>query len=143
MNEVSDPECHWVVGCLIGAASVVEKRLDRAVEEASGLSLAQLDFLDHVERCGGTLPLGKVAERLCCVRSNVTQLADRLETQGWIRRDPDPEDRRSVQAVLTAEGRRRLERGKAARAKVEREIAEAAGDGGFARTLERIHERFE
>lgn len=143
MNDRPEPDCHRVVERLMDAAGVVERRLDRAVEDASGLSLAQLDFLHHLDRCGGTLPLGKVAERLCCVRSNVTQLADRLETQGWLRREVDSEDRRSVQAVLTEEGRARLERGQAARAEVEREIAETAGDADFARTLEEIRARFE
>jgi len=143
MNHPADPECHRVVERLLGAAEAVERRLGTAVEEASGLSLAQLDFLAHVERCGGTLSLGKVAEGLCCVRSNVTQLADRLEAQGWIRREDDPEDRRCVRAVLTGEGRERLRKGQAIRAELEREIAGVAGEDEFARVLERLHERFE
>lgn len=130
-----------LVRSLLAAAEAVERRIDGAVEAASGLSVPQLDFLTEVDRAGGALPLGKVAEGLACVRSNVTQLADRLESHGWIRREPDPADRRSVRAVLTAEGRRRLEKGADARRREEDAIVEEAGDTGLARALERIGRR--
>jgi DNA-binding MarR family transcriptional regulator len=38
------------------------------------------------------------------VRSNITQLVDRLEKDGLVRRRADPNDRRGVQAALTAAG---------------------------------------
>jgi DNA-binding MarR family transcriptional regulator len=40
------------------------------------------------------------------VKSNVTQLVDRLEADGFVAREPDPHDRRTRLAVLTAAGRR-------------------------------------
>jgi DNA-binding MarR family transcriptional regulator len=39
----------------------------------------------------------------------LSQAVARLEGHGWLSRQPDPEDRRYTLAVLTAEGRRRLE----------------------------------
>lgn len=137
MNEIG-LDAHRLAQKLLGAAHSVESDLERAVQDASGLSLAQLDFLENVAEGGGSLPLGKVAEGLACVRSNVTQLADRLEAQGWIRREDDPEDRRCVCAVVTDEGRRRLSEGRAARSRVESRIFEGAGSGELARFLERI-----
>lgn len=131
-----------LVGLLLSASETVEKRLEAEVHQASGLSLAQLDFLHQLERSGGGLHLGKVAEGLACVRSNVTQLADRLQAQGLIQRANDPEDRRCVRAVLTEEGLAKLEAGAAARSEVEREIAREAGDGELAGILQRIQERF-
>lgn len=141
MNEPRSSTRQVVEG-LLSAAGAVERRLEREVEEASGLSLAQLDFLQQLERASGELALGKVAEGLCCVRSNVTQLADRLESQGWIRREHDPADRRCVRAVLTNEGRSRLARGAEARRRVEEEIAAEAGNGELGRFLERLRDRF-
>lgn len=125
MNEASSrtPEL-GIAGVLLAGAAAVAARLERSVSEASGLTVAQLWFLHHVDRHGGALPLGRVAECLSCVRSNVTQLADRLEVQGLIEREPDPADRRSVRAVLTDEGRERLRRGERARVRIERELAE-------------------
>ena len=39
-----------------------------------------------------------------------TKLADRMEQAGLIRREPCPDDRRAIFAVLTPEGRRVLDR---------------------------------
>ena len=54
---------------------------------------------------GGQLPLGQLATKLACVKSNATQLVDRLTAEKLVRRVPDPEDRRSILAELTTEGR--------------------------------------
>lgn len=113
MNKSTRPEA--LVAGIRRVATLLEAGLARGVEDASGLTLAQLSFLRCVEGGGGALSLGGVAERLCCAKSNATQLADRLEAQGLVRRVPDPADGRSVRAVLTEEGRRRLEAGEGAR----------------------------
>ena len=42
-------------------------------------------------------------------RSRVTHTAKRLETRGWVRREPTPEDGRGVALALTAAGRRLVE----------------------------------
>jgi DNA-binding MarR family transcriptional regulator len=53
----------------------------------------------------GMLPLGKVSERLQVHAASVTNAVDRLEKQGFVRRDPHPYDGRAVLAVLTPAGR--------------------------------------
>lgn len=68
------------------------------------------------------LPLGQIAERLACVKSNITQLVDRLEGDGLVQRVTDSEDRRSKRAAITAEGLRRYELGLKAKLEVEREL---------------------
>jgi DNA-binding MarR family transcriptional regulator len=103
------------------AAGAIENRLERAVE-ASGLSLAKLGVLEALATKGGSLPLGRLADLLACVRSNVTQLVDRLEADGLVRREPDPEDRRITLAVITDEGRRRYEEAARAREEAERQV---------------------
>jgi DNA-binding MarR family transcriptional regulator len=45
-----------------------------------------------------------LAECQQCARSNITQLIDRLETEGLVRRVDDPADRRGVRAEITPEG---------------------------------------
>ena len=62
----------------------------------------------------GSLPLGKIGERLQVHPASVTNAIDRLEVDGLVRRLPHPEDRRGVLAAITAAGRRA-----AARATVE------------------------
>src|SRR6478735_3002007 len=60
---------------------------------------------------GESLPLGQLAERLSCVKSNITQLVDRLEADGLVSRAPDPHDRRARLAVMTPAGRIACEAG--------------------------------
>lgn len=85
-------------------------RLESALD-SSGLTIAKFGVLRELARENEPLPLGQLAERLACVKSNITQLADRLEADGLVRRVPDAEDRRSTRAVITEEGRRRFEIG--------------------------------
>lgn len=74
---------------------------------AAGLTAARFGVLDQLERAQGPLALGEIAARQSCVRSNMTQLIDRLEADGLVRRVADPADRRSVRAELTEAGRER------------------------------------
>jgi DNA-binding MarR family transcriptional regulator len=53
--------------------------------------------------------MGDLADRLGVAMSTVTQIADRLEQRGWLRRVHDPEDRRVVRLALTEEGRELVE----------------------------------
>lgn len=91
---------------LIQSAHAVESRLEAALEGV-GMSLAQLSVLRHLVQAGEPLPLSQLAERSSCVRSNMTQLIDRLEGEGLVRRVSDASDRRSVRAALTRAGQRR------------------------------------
>jgi DNA-binding MarR family transcriptional regulator len=58
----------------------------------------------------GALPLGKMGERLMVHPTSVTNIVDRLEDQGLLRRVPHPTDRRTILAAITDEGRQRVER---------------------------------
>jgi DNA-binding MarR family transcriptional regulator len=88
---------------VIATSREVEGRVERALGEA-GLSLAKAGVLHTLTRAGGSLPLGSLAESNKCVRSNVTQLVDRLEAEGLVERQNDPDDRRVRRAVLTDAG---------------------------------------
>ncbi len=57
---------------------------------------------------GGRLRMGELARRLLVTAGGVTRLADRLEEAGLLCRQPCPGDRRSIELVLTPQGRRRL-----------------------------------
>lgn len=53
----------------------------------------------------GSLPLGKIGERLQVHPTSVTSLIDRLERDGYVERVPHPSDRRTTLARLTVAGR--------------------------------------
>jgi DNA-binding MarR family transcriptional regulator len=99
------------------AQAQIEAKLD-----ASGLSMAKLHALKTLEEAGESLPLGQLAERLSCVKSNITQLVDRLEADGFVARQPDPHDRRTRLAVLTAAGRRACKEGSRIQIAAERDV---------------------
>jgi DNA-binding MarR family transcriptional regulator len=54
----------------------------------------------------GRLPMGKMGQRLMIHPTSVTNIIDRLEQQGLVRRTPHPTDGRTTLAELTDEGRR-------------------------------------
>lgn len=89
---------------------------------ACGLSGPKLMALQRLVEAGDSLPLGQLAERLSCVKSNVTQLVDRLEADGYVSREADPNDRRSKLAVITAEGRKAYAEGIKVQEAVEQEL---------------------
>jgi DNA-binding MarR family transcriptional regulator len=96
---------------VLHTSSVLEGRVEAKLSEI-GLSLAKLAALHRLSEAGESLPLGQLAERLSCVKSNVTQLVDRLEADGLVSRASDPNDRRSRLAVLTDAGREAYEKGR-------------------------------
>ncbi len=58
----------------------------------------------------GALPLGKMGDRLMLHPTSVTNIIDRLEDQGLVRRVPHPTDRRTTLAEITDEGRAVVEK---------------------------------
>lgn len=57
----------------------------------------------------GSLPLGKMGQRLMIHPTSVTNIIDRLEAQQLVRRIPHPTDGRTTLAEITDEGRRLAE----------------------------------
>ena len=106
---------------MLHASSVLEGRLEARLSDV-GLSLAKLAALHQLTAAGESLPLGQLAERLSCVKSNVTQLIDRLEADGLVSRAADSNDRRSRLATLTDAGRVAYSKGSEIRMQAEREI---------------------
>ena len=92
-----------------------------------GLSIAKHSALSQLAKAGEPLTLSELAERLSCVRSNITQLVDRLEADGLVRRVADPADRRSVRAELTELGSDKQSAGATEVARIHSEIAERLG----------------
>jgi DNA-binding MarR family transcriptional regulator len=111
-----------LVHSLLGAAHSVEKRYEDALGKV-GLSGPKFAALTHLVQAGKTLSLSECAERMTCVRSNITQLMDRLEADGLVQRLEDPSDRRAVRAALTSLGVQRQAAGAQEVEKVQKEFA--------------------
>lgn len=120
-----------LVASFLETADAVEARLEAAVSPM-GLSLAKLGLLHHLAEAKEPLPLSELAQHQNCVRSNITQLVDRLEKEGLVRRRPDPEDRRSIRAALTPAGEQAYQKAKRALAEEQRAIVDSLSSGDAA-----------
>jgi DNA-binding MarR family transcriptional regulator len=106
---------------VLRAAGHLEEQVDARLASA-GLSLPKLAALRALVNAGDAIPLGQLAERLACVKSNVTQLVDRLEADGLVSRSADPTDRRSRLAAVTELGREACDRGVVIQRQAEEEL---------------------
>lgn len=109
---------------LVHAAQAIEDRWQEALG-AVGLSTAKQGALTVLVEAGEPLSLSELAARLTCVRSNITQLVDRLDAEGLVRRVESPTDRRSKQAAITPLGIERQAAGARAMDRVQKELGGA------------------
>lgn len=106
---------------MIGVVHEMEAQLESALGRV-GLSMAKFGVISRLAEAGESLSLGCLAERCSCVRSNMTQLIDRLEADRLVERVSDPTDRRTVRARLTPQGQARYEEGIRLLEETEREL---------------------
>jgi DNA-binding MarR family transcriptional regulator len=77
-----------------------------------GLSYPKYELLEHLKNSVEPVSLGALADGQSCARSNITQLVDKLEIEGLVRRVADPDDRRGIRAELTEAGAERVSEGR-------------------------------
>jgi DNA-binding MarR family transcriptional regulator len=98
------------LSAMLHTAHAVEAEVETRLSEI-GLSGAKFAALRALAEAGESLPLTQLAERLSCVKSNITQLVDRLEADGLVSRLADTRDRRTRLAALTATGQKAVKEG--------------------------------
>jgi DNA-binding MarR family transcriptional regulator len=102
------PAMHAVTS-LMRVQQLVIGRLD-AILKPHGLTFARYEALVLlVFSSRGSLPLGKMGERLQVHPTSVTSIVRRLSRDGLIVRVPHPEDGRGVLAEITPRGRELVE----------------------------------
>lgn len=98
------------IGLLYEAHDGLVARLEPTWKK-DGLSALDLNALTRLSRSPGRkLRMTDLAVQTNLSTSGVTRLVDRLERNGFVRREPDPKDRRSSYTVLSAAGATRLAR---------------------------------
>jgi DNA-binding MarR family transcriptional regulator len=91
-----------------------------------GLTVSQARVL-RIVAAGPPLRMAELADRLDVVPRSATSMVDALEAAGFVARDSDPADRRSVRVRLTPRGRRLVEQLHAARHHGAEELFAALG----------------
>lgn len=94
------------VTSIMRAQQIVLARVD-AVLRPFDLTFARYEALVLLSFSrSGALPLGKMGDRLMLHPTSITNIIDRLEDQGLVRRVSHPTDRRTTLAEITDEGRK-------------------------------------
>lgn len=102
------PAMHAVTS-LMRVQQLLIGRLD-AILKPHGLTFARYEALVLLTFSSrGSLPLGKMGERLQVHPTSVTSIVRRLETAGLVARRAHPEDGRAVLAEITPAGRALVE----------------------------------
>ncbi len=98
------PAMHAVTS-LMRAQQIILGRLDGLLRP-HGLTFARYEALVLLTFSSrGSLPLGKMGERLQVHPTSVTSIVRRLEADGLVERRASPSDGRAVLAEITAQGR--------------------------------------
>ena len=118
---------------VLSRVSRLSRHLDLARREAFGghdLEPWEFDVLAALRRAGApyTLSPGDLLRQNLVSSGTMTNRLDRLEKRGFLRREPDPHDRRGVRAVLTDEGRAAVDASLDDLLTQEREILAALSD---------------
>ena len=102
------PQMHAVTS-LMRVQQLVLARLDGLLKP-HGLTFARYEALVLLTFSSrGSLPLGKMGERLQVHPTSVTSIVDRLEAAGLVVRRAHPQDGRAVLAEITPAGRELVE----------------------------------
>ena len=117
--------------------------MDQDLRHDADMDLATYNALIHTHLAGPNgIRMKDMAKNASLSTSGLTALVDRLERQGLVQRNPDPQDRRATRITLTDDG---LERARQAAhvhvASIERHFASRLTESDattLAETLERI-----
>jgi DNA-binding MarR family transcriptional regulator len=90
---------------LLACSTDIENEIRRRLRVQFGITLARFDYLAQLHRHPEGLRMNALSKFLMVTGGNVTGLTDELEKDGYVRRESDPDDRRSWRVALTAEGR--------------------------------------
>jgi DNA-binding MarR family transcriptional regulator len=82
------------------------RQLEHQLQAHGKIAIGSYDVLVQLaEAPEGKLRMSELAEAVLLSRSGLTRLVDRLQKDGLVERQPDPEDARGMYTVLTAKGR--------------------------------------
>jgi DNA-binding MarR family transcriptional regulator len=93
----------WLV--YVATSTLLDGALDRQLQRESGMPMAYYLILAMLSDVPGrTLRMSDLADLTQSSQSRLSHAVSRLEHNGWVRRSPCPDDRRSTLAQLTEAG---------------------------------------
>ena len=99
-----DPAAAEAAATLIRAGGALNAEIERAMQASFGVPEEVLNSLTVIDGADTLLTPSQIGERTLTPSATMTSTLDALEVQGWVRRIPNPDDRRSVLIEITDEG---------------------------------------
>ena len=90
------------------------------------MTLAHTTLLPYLDPEGTSVT--NLAERAGMTKQSMRQLVVDLEDKGYIKRTPDPDDRRATLVIFTVEGRRFIEDGNEVKKEIDDEYRAILGE---------------
>lgn len=81
---------------------ILEKIVKKDAQQ-HGLNISEFAVMELLFHKGGQ-PINRIQERILIANSSTTYVLDKLQEKGYITRERDEHDKRSMKAVLTPEG---------------------------------------
>lgn len=115
---------------LLNASRAYAERAIRALQARGHqrLTLAHAAILPHIDLAGTRVTA--LAAKAGMARPSASELVDELEAAGYVRRVPDPGDRRAMLVVFTGQGESFLRDAATVKQEIEAQIAAALGAKG-------------
>lgn len=107
MSSCDDARIH-AFGVTLEALTRLNHVFDRSLREQAGLGQGWFEALLRVERSGGAMTMGTLAEQVALTSGGVTRLVDRLIEVGFAERRNCATDRRVQYVAITDAGRSAL-----------------------------------
>jgi len=93
---------------LLTCTSLVEASVRQILRTDFDSTLPRFDLLAQLDRHPQGLRMSELSQRLMVTGGNITALADQLEAEGLLHREPVSDDRRAIRLKLSAAGRKRF-----------------------------------
>jgi DNA-binding MarR family transcriptional regulator len=100
-----DATCTEAYASLVRTGEALLGEFERHIAATFGISQPVATALAVLDGAGAPLTPSQVSDRVLVASATMTATLDLLERRGWIRRVPNPADRRSVLIEITSEGR--------------------------------------
>jgi DNA-binding MarR family transcriptional regulator len=100
-----DPVAAELLSTLVRLGRAIDGEIDRAMEASIGYPQSILNTLAVIDGSAEPLTPSEISERALRSSATMTSILDTLERRDWVRRIPNPQDRRSVLIEISDDGR--------------------------------------
>lgn len=95
---------------MLSCTTLIETEIRSRLRLEFGITLPRFDLMAQLDRHPEGLRMGELSKRMMVTSANVTGIANLLEQESLVLREPVPGDGRAFSLKLTASGRRAFKR---------------------------------